>query len=83
MADAIDAAELTLGRAWNIYAKHLKCCAEPAKKNSIDSMKKARAKLKDWEDRKVRLINSQKIIDKFDHHAVEKGHKTAPEAMGR
>lgn len=83
VADAIDAAEMTLGQAWDIYAKHLKGRAQPAKVNSIDSMEKARAKLKDWEDRKVRLITSQEIIDRFDLHAVEKNHKTAAEAMGR
>lgn len=83
IAQAIDAAEITLGQVFDIYEAHLKGRAQPAKPNSMDSLAKARAKVKDWEDRKVRLITSQEIVERFDHHAVEKGHRTAAEAMGR
>ena len=68
---------------WDFYFADLKGRARPIKKNSLDSVQKARDKLEDWEDRKVRLITGQEILDRFDLHAKAKGHKTAAEAMGR
>lgn len=83
IAETIEAAELTLGQVWSQYIKDLTGRSKPIKPNSLDSLQKARAKLKDWEDRKVRLITAQEILDRFDLHAVDKGHRTAAEAMGR
>ncbi|HEX7687623.1 MAG TPA: tyrosine-type recombinase/integrase [Burkholderiaceae bacterium] len=65
------------------YEGYLRSRAQPAKKNSFDSLRQARRKLKDWDDRKVRLISAAEILDRFDLHAVAKGHRTSAEAMGR
>jgi integrase len=81
--ESIEASELTLGQVFARYLKHLKGRAEPAKPNSILSLDKAIDKLKDWNGRKVRMITPSEVVDRFDLHAVEKGHKTAAEAMGR
>lgn len=83
IADEVEASELTLGMVWDRYIADLKGRARPIKKNSLDSINKARDKFADWEDRKVHLITGQEILDRFDLHAVERGHKTAAEAMGR
>lgn len=83
IAEEVEASELTMEDVWDGYLKHLKTRAEPIKRNSELSLKKAREKLKDWEDRKVRLITGAEIVERFDYHAVEKGHRTAAEAMGR
>ncbi|PHM20523.1 MAG: hypothetical protein CK604_06250 [Curvibacter sp. PD_MW3] len=83
IAEEVEASELTLGMVWDFYIADLKGRARPIKKNSMDSVQKARDKLADWEDRKVRLITGQEILDRFDLHAKTKGHKTAAEAMGR
>ena len=83
IAARVEAAELTFGEVWNHYIDHLTTRAEPIKPNSKLSVDKARDKFKDWEDRKVRLITADEIIKRFDHHAVEKGHRTAAEAMAR
>lgn len=83
IADDIGASELTLGIVWDRYIADLKGRARPIKKNSLDSIQKARDKFADWEDRKVGLITGQEILDRFDLHAAAKGHKTAAEAMGR
>ena len=79
----IEAAELTLGQVFSRYVKHLKGRAEPAKPNSILSVEKAIDKLKDWNGRKVRMITPTEVVERFDLHAVDKGHRTAAEAMGR
>jgi integrase len=83
ITETIEAAELSLGQVWNQYIKDLTGRSKPIKPNSLDSLVKARAKLKDWEARKVRLITAQEILDRFDFHAVDRGHRTAAEAMGR
>lgn len=83
IADEIEASELTFGMVWDRYIADLKGRARPIKKNSLDSVNKARGKFEDWEDRKVRLITGQEVLDRFDLHAIERGHKTAAEAMGR
>ena len=80
IADAIEAAELTFGMVWDRYIADLLGRARPIKKNSPDSINKARDKFEDWEDRKVRLITGQEVLDRFDLHAVKNGHKTAAEA---
>lgn len=83
IADEIEASELTFGMVWDRYIADLKGRARPIKKNSLDSVNKARDKFEDWEDRKVRLITGQEVLDRFDLHAVTKQHRTAAEAMGR
>jgi integrase len=83
IADEIEASELTFGMVWDRYIADLLGRARPIKKNSLGSVTKARDKFEDWEDRKVRLITGQEVLDRFDLHAIEKGHKTAAEAMGR
>lgn len=83
IADEIEASELTFAMVWDRYIADLKGRARPIKKNSLDSIVKARDKFTDWEDRKVRLITGQEVLDRFDLHAVSKGHRTAAEAMGR
>ncbi len=83
IADEIEASELTMGQVWDTYLKFLKSKQPPIKLNSELSLKKARQKLKDWENRKVRLIAANEVLDRFDFYAVEKGHRTAAEAMGR
>ncbi len=83
VTETIEASELTLGQVWNQYIKDLTGRSKPIKPNSLDSLKKARDKFKDWEDRKVRLIAAQEILDRFDLHAVTNAHRTAAEAMGR
>jgi len=83
IGERVEASELSLGQVWNQYIKDLTGRSKPIKPNSLDSLQKARAKLKDWEGRKVRLITAQEILDRFDLHAVDKGHRTAAEAMGR
>ena len=79
----IEASELTLGQVWEQYIADLTGRSKPIKPNSLESLKKGRDKLKDWEDRRVRLITGQEILDRFDLHAVERGHRTAAEALGR
>lgn len=83
IADEIEASELTFGMVWDRYIADLLGRARPIKKNSLDSINKARDKFEDWEDRKVRMITGQEVLDRFDLHAVAKKHKTAAEAMGR
>lgn len=83
VAEAIDASELTMAMVWDRYVKDLKARARPVKKNSLNAIEKARSKLSDWDERKVRLITGEEILDRFDLHAVTRGHKTAAEAMGR
>ena len=83
IGERIEAAELTLSQVWNQYISHLTGRSKPIKPNSLDSLKKGRAKLKDWEDRKVRMITGQEIIERFDLHALTRKHRTAAEAMGR
>ena len=83
IGERIEASELTLRHVWEQYIADLTGRSKPIKANSLESLKKGRDKLKDWEDRKVRLITGQEILDRFDLHAVERGHRTAAEAMGR
>ena len=83
IVDQIEASELTMKMVWSRYVADLTGRARPIKKNSLDSINKAWDKLKDWDDRKVRLITGQEVLDRFDLHAVKKKHKTAAEAMGR
>ena len=83
IADRVEASELTMGQIWSSYIDDLLGRARPIKPNSLDSLKKARDKMKDWEDRKVRLITGKEILDRFDLHAVKNKHRTAAEAMGR
>lgn len=83
VADKVEASELTFGQVWDSYLKHLRDRAEPVKHNSVLSLNKAREKFKDWEDRKVRLITAAEVIERFDLHAITRGHRTAAEAMGR
>lgn len=83
VADRVEASELTMGQIWDRYLKDLKGRAQPIKPNSELALEKARDKLDDWEDRKVRLITGEEVIDRFDLHAVDKGHRTAAEQMGR
>jgi integrase len=83
IADQVEASELTLGQVWDRYVSDLLGRSQPIKPNSKLSLDKARDKLKDWEDRKVRLITGEEILKRFDLHAVERGHRTAAEAMGR
>ena len=83
VSDRIEASELTLGQVWDANLAHLKGSSEPIKRNSELSLSKARDKLGDWEDRKVRLITAAEIIERFDHHAVDQGHRTAAQSMGR
>jgi len=83
IAERIEASELTMGQVWDQYISDLTGRSKPIKANSLLSLKKARDKFKDWEDRKVRLITAQEILDRFDLHAVTNKHRTAAEAMGR
>jgi integrase len=83
ITDEIESSELTFEIVWDRYIADLKGRARPIKKNSLDSINKARDKFEDWESRKVRLITGQEVLDRFDLHAVSKGHRTAAEAMGR
>lgn len=83
VGERIEASELSLGQVWNQYIADLTGRSKPIKENSLDSLKKARDKFKYWEDRKLRLITAQEILDRFDLHAVTKAHRTAAEAMGR
>ncbi|MBG6075373.1 tyrosine-type recombinase/integrase [Polaromonas sp. CG_9.11] len=83
IADRIEASELTLGQVWDEYIKDLTGRSKPIKPNSLSSLKNARDKFQDWEDRKVRLVTGREVLDRFDLHAVTNGHKTAAEAMGR
>jgi len=83
IADEIEASELTFGMVWDRYIADLLKRARPIKKNSLDSINEARDKFKDWEDRRVRLITGQEVLDRFDLHFYDRGHKTAVEAMGR
>ncbi|MGE4240745.1 tyrosine-type recombinase/integrase [Ramlibacter sp.] len=84
IADKVEAAELTFGQVWDAYIKHLlEREDDPIKPNSELSVRKARDKFKDWEDRKVRLITAAEVIERFDYHAKTLAHKTAAEAMGR
>lgn len=81
--EQIEASELTLGQVFDQYESYLKSRAQPAKRHSFDSLAQGRRKLKDWEERKVRLISAGEILDRFDHHAVALKHRTSAEAMGR
>ena len=83
IAEKVEASELTFGQVWDGYLKDLRGRSTPIKPNSELSLLKARDKFKDWEDRKVRLITASEILERFDHHAVTLGHRTAAEAMGR
>ena len=83
IADKVEASELTFGQVWDGYLKHLKERSEPIKRNSELSLLKARDKFENWEDRKVRLVTAAAIVKRFDLHAIERGHRTAAEAMGR
>lgn len=82
-AERVEAASLTMRQVWDGYIKTLKTRAVPIKENSLDSLEKARKKLEDWEDRRVRQITAAEVVDRFDLHAITKGHRTAAEAMGR
>lgn len=75
--------ELTLGDVWDMYENFLRNRAEPAKDNTMAAVKKARDKLKDWEDLKVSKLQSQQIVDRFDLHFSTLGHPTAAEQMAR
>lgn len=81
--EQIEASELTLRQVFDRYEALLKNRAQPAKKNSLDSLAQARRKLSDWEDRKLRLISGAEILDIVDKHAGELKHRTSAEAMGR
>jgi len=83
IADEIEASELTFGMVWDRYIADLLKRARPIKKNSLDSINEALDKFKDWEDRRVGLITGQEVLDRFDLHFYDRGHKTAVEAMGR
>jgi hypothetical protein len=82
VADRVEASELTMGQAWDRYLKDLKCRAQPIKPNSELPLKKARNKLDDWEDRKVRLITGEEVIDRFDLHAGIRATAPPPSRWG-
>ena len=83
IADEIEASEWTMSQVWDAYLKYLKTKQPPITSNSEASLAKARKKFVDWDHRKVRLITADEVLDRFDLHAVTKGHRTAAEAMGR
>jgi integrase len=83
ITDEIEASELTLEQVWDSYLKFLKSKQPPIKENSELSLRKARQKFSDWESRKVRLITGKEVLARFDLHAIDRGHRTAAEAMGR
>jgi len=83
IGDRVEASELTMKDIWDGYLVSLLSQVPPIKPNSEKSIRTARAKLADWEDRKARLISSKEVLDRFDLHAVAKKHRTAAEAMGR
>jgi hypothetical protein len=66
---------LSLGQVWYQYVKDLTGRSKPIKPSSMDSLQMARAKLKYWEERKARLITAQEILEQFDLHTLDKGHK--------
>ena len=59
IGERIEASELTLGQVWDQNIADLTGRSNPIKTNSLDSLSKGRAKLKDWEPRKVRRITGQ------------------------
>ena len=83
LLDQAEASELTMKDIWDRYLAHLLAKQPPITQNSKQSVEQARAKLSDWEGRRVRLVSSGEVLDRFDLHAVAKKHRTAAEAMGR
>jgi integrase len=83
VTEQIEASELSLADVFARYRHFLESKQPPAKPNSLLSVDKAFSKLGDWKSRKVRLISAAEILERFELHAVTKGHKTAAEAMGR
>lgn len=82
-----DAAEITLGEAWEEYKSSLTTRAEPIKDSTKNTLQNAWRKLEHWKDRKVRTISAREVLDLFEEHAADppagKGHRTAAEQMGR
>jgi hypothetical protein len=80
-----DAAEVTLGQAWDRYLAALQSRPQKPKQNSIDSIEKCRARLKrarpEWEKRRVKTLTGQEVVDVFNEVAAE--HRTTAEQIGR
>lgn len=57
--------DLTLGEIFDEYTQHLQSRAKPATANSIDALKKARARIVLWKNRRVSELTSDEIKKKF------------------
>lgn len=76
-----DAAEITLGEAFDDYRSYLKGRAEPAKPNTLKTLDKAQRKLAEWGNTKIRDLASQTVLSKFN--AIAAATKTTAEQTFR
>ncbi len=82
-AKAKDADLLTMSDVWQSYLLYLNTKAKKVKPNSLKAIEKARNKLVSLETKKVADITPKEVLNLFDKHAIEQGHPTAAEQMGR
>ncbi|MFZ3017302.1 MAG: tyrosine-type recombinase/integrase [Gallionella sp.] len=65
------AAELTLRQCFDEYLAYMTNRAIPVKPNTVLGFNKSRRKFADWEDIKIRDLNSKKITERFDEIAAK------------
>jgi integrase len=76
-----DLNEITLGDAFDRYVRMLQGRATPIKPNTETAIEKAKNRISDWLDRRIRDLGSQEILDRFD--AIAGKHRTAAEQTFR
>lgn len=65
------AAEITLGQCFEDYRKFMTTRADPVKPNTVKSFDKARRKLASWENKRVKELHTDLILDRFDEIAAK------------
>ncbi len=64
-----DASELTISEVFAQYRQHLLGRSKPAKPNTLNVLKKAENRLKEWEAVRVKDLTGNEILRKFDEIA--------------
>lgn len=75
------ASDITLGDVMERYRSHLVGRAKPARPNTLKVFDRARRDFEDWKDRKLRSLNSNEIVTRFDGRAAK--FRTATEQIFR
>jgi len=73
--------EITVGLIFERYIYHLENRSTPAKNNTMKVVRKAAKSLDSWTDTKIRQLNSDTIVRRFDEISSSSGKTTAEQTF--